>query len=120
VLFGTTGTAQALDPRGTTPIGVGAARLLVGGTVLLCALPLLGGRPARASAVPAVLLRRGAAHAGVALGTLVTIGSGPVFAGMLALGARKETPTRSWLAATGLCVLGLGLLTARTAPGRAG
>jgi len=127
VLFGTTGTAQALGPRGTTPIGVGAARLLTGGTVLLCALPLLGGRPARAVALwrSPFGLAAGACtalyqlcffaavqHAGVALGTLVTIGSGPVFAGLLALAALRETPTRSWLTATGLCVLGLGLLTA--------
>jgi len=127
VLFGTTGTAQALGPVGTTPLGVGAARLVVGGTVLLCALPLLGGRLSRAVALwrSGVGLAAGVCtalyqlcffaavqHAGVALGTLVTIGSGPVFAGMLALAALGETPTRSWLTATGLCVLGLGLLTA--------
>lgn len=34
VLFGTTGTAQALGPESTTPLGVGAARLIVGGTAL--------------------------------------------------------------------------------------
>jgi DME family drug/metabolite transporter len=45
VLFGTTGTAQALGPDGTTPLGVGAARLLVGGTALLAVLPLLGRSP---------------------------------------------------------------------------
>jgi len=126
VLFGTTGTAQALGPAGTTPLGVGAVRLLVGGTVLLCALPLVGGRPARA-----VALWRGpfglaagfctalfqlcffaAVHrAGVAVGTLLTIGSGPVFAGLLALAALGERPARSWLGATGLCVVGLALLS---------
>ena len=34
VLFGTTGTSQALGPDGTTPLGVGAVRLLIGGTAL--------------------------------------------------------------------------------------
>lgn len=127
VLFGTTGTAQALGPTGTTPLGVGAVRLLVGGTVLLCALPLLGGRPARALRLWRTALGLAAGvctaayqlcffaavqQAGVALGTLVTIGSGPVFAGLLALVALGERPGRSWSVATALCVLGLGLLAA--------
>lgn len=127
MLFGTTGTAQALGPAGTTPLGVGAVRLLVGGGLLLLALPLLGGGRARAvalwrtplglaaglcTALYQVCFFAAVAQGGVALGTLVTIGSGPVFAGLLALAALKEVPTRSWTAATGLCVLGLGLLTA--------
>lgn len=48
----------------------------------------------------------------MALGTLVTIGGGPVFAGLLALAALGEAPARAWLVATGMCVLGLALLTA--------
>ena len=32
--FATTGTAQALGPSGATPVGVGAARILVGGALL--------------------------------------------------------------------------------------
>jgi DME family drug/metabolite transporter len=127
VLFGTTGTAQALGPTGTTPWGVGGVRLLVGGLILLLALPLLGGRLSRAvalwrtpfglaagvcTALYQVCFFAAVSQTGVALGTLVTIGSGPVFAGLLALAALKEVPTRSWAVATGLCVLGLGLLTA--------
>lgn len=126
VLFGTTGTAQALGPAGTTPLAVGAVRLLVGGTILLVALPPLGGRLSRAvalwrspfglaagtcTALYQVCFFAAVHQSGVALGTLVTIGSGPVFAGLLALMALKETPTRSWVVATGLCALGLGLLT---------
>jgi hypothetical protein len=37
-LFGTTGTAQALGPAATTPLGVGAARLVIGGLALLSAM----------------------------------------------------------------------------------
>ena len=33
--FGTTGTAQALGPDGLAPAGVGAARILVGGALLV-------------------------------------------------------------------------------------
>lgn len=134
VLFGTTGTAQALGPSGTTPLGVGAVRLAVGGAALLCALPLLHGKAGRAialwrsplglaagtcTALYQVCFFAAVQSAGVALGTLVTIGSGPVFAGLLALALLKERPARAWIIATGLCVLGLGLLSADGA-GQAG
>ena len=33
VLFGTTGTAQALGPDGAAPLTVGAARIVVGGAL---------------------------------------------------------------------------------------
>jgi DME family drug/metabolite transporter len=127
VLFGTTGTAQALGPADTTPLGVGAARLLVDGTILLLALPVLGGRLSRAlglwlsplglaagvcTALYQVCFFAAVQQAGVALGTLVTIGSGPVFAGLLALAVLEEILSRPWVVATALCVLGLGLLTA--------
>lgn len=126
VLFGTTGTAQELGPDATTPLGVGAVRLLVGGLVLLAVLPLLGSRTGEATALwrtPAgaaagactalyqVAFFAGVERTGVALGTLVTIGSGPVLAGLLARGLLGERPGRAWLAATALCVSGLVLLT---------
>ena len=126
VLFGTTGTAQALGPDATTPLAVGAARLAVGGAALLVVLPLLGGRPADAVALwrtPLGLLAgactaayqvcffAGVTRVGVALGTLVTIGSGPVFAGLLAWAVSRDRPTRAWAVATGACVAGLALLS---------
>jgi len=125
LLFGTTGTAQALGPDATTPLGVGAVRLAVGGLALLAVLPLLGGRPGAAVSLwrtPAGLLAGGCTalyqvcffagveRVGVALGTLVTIGSGPVFAGLLAAVVLRERPARSWAVATALCVVGLSLL----------
>src|SRR5690554_3847273 len=83
VLWGTTGTAQALAPAGVDPLSLGAARLLVGGGALL-ALALwrgaLGGltrrdwpRIALAAACVAAyqpLFFAGVARAGVAIGTL--------------------------------------------------
>jgi drug/metabolite transporter, DME family len=126
VLFGTTGTAQALGPDATSPLAVGAVRLAVGGLALLAVLPVLGGRPRDALALwrtPVGLLAgvctaayqlcffAGVARAGVALGTLVTIGSGPVFAGLLAWWLLRDRPARSWVLATGCCLLGLALLS---------
>lgn len=126
VLFGTTGTAQALGPDGTTPLGVGAVRLVVGGLALLLLLPLVGGSTRRAVALWRTPVGLGAGactaayqlcffagveRAGVALGTLVTIGSGPVLAGLLGAVLLRERPGVPWLAATGLCLAGLTLLT---------
>jgi DME family drug/metabolite transporter len=52
----------------------------------------------------------GVQRAGVAVGTLVAIGSGPVLTGLLAGRLLGERPGRAWLAATGLCLSGLALL----------
>ncbi len=126
VLFGTTGTAQALGPDGTSPLGVGAVRLAVGGLALLAVLPLVGGSAGGATRLwrtPLGLLAGGCTalyqvcffaaveRAGVALGTLVTIGSGPVFAGLLGAVLLRERVQASWLVATGTCVGGLALLS---------
>lgn len=126
VLFGTTGTSQALGPDTTTPLGVGTARLAIGGAALVAALPLLGGRPrdaVRMWRTPAGLLAgvctagyqvaffAAVASAGVAVGTLVTIGSGPLFAGLLAWAVLGSRPTGGWVAATTACVAGLVLLS---------
>ncbi len=47
----------------------------------------------------------------MALGTLVTIGSGPVFAGLLGAFLLRERVETSWLVAPGTCVGGLALLS---------
>lgn len=124
-LFGTTGTAQALGPTGTTPLGVGAARIAVGGAGLLVVLPAVGGSRREAlalwrsrwgllsgltTALYQVCFFAGVSRAGVALGTLVTIGSGPVFTGLLSWLVLRARPARSWVVATSVCVVGLVLL----------
>ncbi len=126
VLFGTTGTAQALGPDGTSPLGVGAVRLAVGGLALLLVLPLVGGSGRAATrlwrtplglaagvctALYQVCFFAAVDATGVALGTLVTIGSGPVFAGLLGAVLLRERVEPSWLVATGTCVGGLVLLS---------
>jgi DME family drug/metabolite transporter len=124
-LFGTTGTSQALGPSGTTPLGVGAARIVIGGAGLLAVLPRLGGsrRDAIAlwrtrwgllagmtTALYQVCFFGGVLRAGVAVGTLLTIGSGPVFTGLLSWVLLRERPRLSWVIATSVCVVGLVLL----------
>ena len=131
VLFGTTGTAQALGPRSTTPLGVGAVRLAVG-ALALAALALArrpaGGRrwwrnaPALVTGGVAVAAYHlawfaGLRRTGVALGTIVGIGSGPVFSGLIHLLRRRAAPSRAWTIGTGLTVTGAALLAARGAAG---
>lgn len=125
-LFGTTGTSQALGTSGTTPLGVGAIRLIVGGAGLLAALPLLGGSARQAlrlwvtpwglvgglcTALYQVAFFAGVTRAGVALGTLITIGSGPFLTGILSAVILRQRPTRIWVLSTSIAVVGLILLT---------
>ncbi len=58
----------------------------------------------------------------MALGTLVAVGSAPLFAGLVGWVALRHRPTLGWLAATLVCLVGLGLLTGPglTAGGAAG
>ena len=124
-LFGTTGTAQALGPPGTTPLGVGAVRLAVGAAVLAAVALARGGAPtAWRRHAPALALGglavaayhvawfAGLRRTGVVLGTIVGIGSGPVFAGLVHL-ARGRRLARAWAAGTGLTLAGVALLAAQ-------
>jgi drug/metabolite transporter, DME family len=126
MLFGTAGTAQALGPAATTPLGVGILRIGVGAIALLVAMPLMGESPrtlvalwrTRAMLVTAVTAAvyqlcffAGVSQAGVALGTLVAVGSAPVFAGLVGRIVLGHRPTLGWAAATTVCVAGLALLS---------
>ena len=128
-LFGTTGTSQALGPAGTTPLGVGAVRLTLGAVALLVMAWLgrpAGGRRWREHA-PALLLGgvavavyqlgwfAGLRRTGVALGTVVGIGSGPVMAGIIHLARRRRALGATWLAGTAVTVAGAALLALRGA-----
>jgi DME family drug/metabolite transporter len=124
VLWGTTGTAQAFAPAGASPLAVGAVRLAIGGTALLL-LALVRrqlhpqGWPWRPTtllvatiALYQVCFFAAVARTGVAVGTVVAIGSAPMLAGLLGLLLLGERPTRRWLLATVLAVAGCTLLIA--------
>lgn len=124
ILWGTTGTAQALGPPGTTPATVGAVRILLGGAVLLVlARGTLPGnlRALRANWAAVLAAAVGVAayqvaffaaveRTGVALGTVVGIGSAPAMTGALAWLVRRERPEPGWGTATALAVVGCALL----------
>lgn len=105
VLWGTTGTSQALAPSGAHPLAVGALRLAVGGGALLL-LALFRGQVTRdcfrqpgVTLLAALLVAayqlaffEAVSTTGVAVGTMVGIGSGPLFAGLLAFLIHSERP----------------------------
>lgn len=122
VLWGTSGTSQALAPSGVSPWSLGALRLVVGGGALMLLAFLRGGLGAGRWPFWSTLMAAGfvalyqlcfftaLSRTGVAVGTLVAIGSSPVIAGVLGFIFRGERPGRAWGVATVLAVAGCGLL----------
>jgi drug/metabolite transporter, DME family len=125
VLWGTAGTAQELWLPTSSPVAVAGVRCLLGGGVLLLValtpsrraalveVLRFGGRPLWASAAAMTVFQAfyllGIRTAGVALGTLVALGSAPAWAGLLArLGGRR--PSVRWFVATVVAVVGLAAL----------
>jgi drug/metabolite transporter, DME family len=131
VLFGTTGTAQALGPD-IEPIAVGTARIVVG-AALLAVVALAAGRAGGGRAGVRLQLGFGdrrliflagvfvaayqasffaaVADTGVAVGTVVALGSAPAFTGLVGRAFAGERLQRRWFAATALACAGVCLLT---------
>ncbi|MEV4074735.1 EamA family transporter [Nonomuraea fuscirosea] len=118
VLWGTAGTAGLLVT--VDSVALAAARLVIGGA----ALALLAGAGLRRAVSPALLLGAVAVAAyqlcffaavsrtGVAIGTVVAIGSGPVFTGLLSWLLHGRRPSGRWAAATTAAVCGCAALIA--------
>lgn len=122
ILFGTTGAAQALGPDSSTPLTVGAARIVVGGGLLILFALRSGGFRGQWPARPLLIAGGGVAvyqlaffaavaDTGVAVGAIVAIGSGPAFAGVLERILDGTSPGRTWLIATALAVAGVAVLS---------
>jgi DME family drug/metabolite transporter len=122
VCFGTTGTAQQLlRPDGASTLAVGAARIVLGGALLVALAR--GGSLALVRAAWPLLLLGGLGVAiyqtsffaavdrtGVAVGTVVAIGSGPAIAGLLSRLVNGERLTARWTVATALAAVGVAVL----------
>jgi DME family drug/metabolite transporter len=120
VCFGTTGTAQALGPD-AAPVTVGAVRVAVGGALLLLvarAAPAVAAAwPRRELGVMAVAIAAyqlaffaAVDRTGVAVGTVVALGSAPAIAGIAGRLVDREPLTGRWAAATVLACAGVVLL----------
>ena len=119
VCFGTTGTAQAVGPA-ASPVAVGAARIVLGGLLLALVarglrvrLPRLGAPligMAAAIAVYQLSFFAAVRLTGVAVGTVVAIGTGPAAAGALGRLVNGERLGARWAQATILAAVGVLLL----------
>ncbi len=127
VLWGTTGTAQTFAAAQSSPYWIGALRLAIA-SVFFAGLVFFGRSagsrdPSRLRLAWPWIVLGGAAMAaynlcffagvkatGVAVGTAVAIGSGPVWAGLLQALISRQPPRPLWCLGTALAVMGLVLL----------
>jgi drug/metabolite transporter, DME family len=123
-LWGTTGTVASLAPPGASALSIGAATMGLGGLLTLAlagrSAPavLRGGREvlwcallgALAVVVYPLAFYTAMDWAGVAVGTVVTIGCSPVFAALLERLLDGTGLSRRWAAATAAAGLGCALL----------
>lgn len=122
ILWGTTGSAQAFAPRGATPIVIGALRMAIGGTFLLLVAKVRGGFKTKikldkkllvlASICMAAyqpLFFSGVFKTGIALGTVLALGSAPVFSGMIEYFMGEKLSIR-WIIGTIISIIGCSLL----------
>lgn len=120
VLWGSTGTAQELGAPGASPLSVGAVRLAVGAVALVGIATLTDGfrgvrsiplRWAVAMAIGVALYQASFFAAvrttGVALGTVVAIGSAPPLTGLLVWMLTGRIPDRRWVVATVVAIAGV-------------
>jgi DME family drug/metabolite transporter len=128
--WGSTGTAAHFAPAGTSSASIGAARIALGGLLLLAFAVstagrrldirrlLAAGRRARAALVLAAVAVGGyqlcfftaVRMTGVAIGTVVAIGSAPVFTGALSRLTGGPRLDVRWMAATAAAVAGCVVL----------
>ena len=122
ILWGTTGSAQAFAPQGATPIVIGALRMAIGGTFLLLVARVRGGFKTKikldkkllvlASICMAAyqpLFFSGVFKTGIALGTVLALGSAPVFSGMIEYFMGEKLSIR-WIIGTIISIIGCSLL----------
>ncbi|MBD0693324.1 transporter [Streptomyces sp. CBMA123] len=124
LLWGTTGTAGSLAPGGAPAAGIGAAALVLGGLLLFLTDRAAWSLPRRCGVRERWLLAVGAVavvgypltfypavtRTGVAVATVIALGSAPVFTGLLGWLARQGRPGGRWAGATALAVLGCAVL----------
>ena len=127
VLWGTTGTAQSFAGGALSPLWFGALRLLVAAFFFALLFALRRERGPTSSGTPLPLLALlgaglsmaaynlsffgGVRLAGVAVGTAIALGSGPVWAGVLQSLLTRQAPAAGWWLGTALAVGGGVLMT---------
>lgn len=122
ILWGTTGTAQTFLPDSAHPFIISAGRSATGGLFLLIIMVLLKkikfrSWPWKQTLYAAIcislfqlLFFSSVRLTGVAVASVVAIGSAPVFSGLIEWIFLKMRPTRVWGFSTGLAIIGCMLL----------
>jgi DME family drug/metabolite transporter len=124
LLWGTTGTSASFLPDDVSPLAVGASTMGIGGLLLFAATSRVSIRVLRDPGsrrwvligaigvfVYPLAFYAGMDLAGVAVGNVVALGSGPVFAALLEWFIERRRLDLRWAVATALAVLGIALLT---------
>ncbi|TVT27054.1 EamA family transporter [Salinicoccus cyprini] len=126
ILWGTAGTAKTYLPENVDSLSIGAMRLIVGSLILIAIALLMGqfkikGWPWRmvfAAGVAMALFQpfffNAVTLTGVAVGTVASIGSAPVFSGLIEWLFFKLQPDRVWWISTILAIIGCALLMFNT------
>lgn len=130
--FATTGTAQALAAVDASPVAVGAARIVVGGGILgliaLIRTRPIRPRPRTSRGSTALLIAVGALGVlayqplfflgtrenGVAIGTVVALGSAPIATGIVDAIRSRRLPSSRWMLATAIALAGVVLVSGVT------
>ena len=120
LLWGTTGTAASFLPDAISPVATGAATMTLGGAALFVlnargSVRVLLDPAARGWVVLGALgvfayplaFYSGMNLAGVAVGNVVALGSGPIFAALLEWLVDGDRPGQRWIVATALAVAGI-------------
>ena len=125
ILWGTSGTTQAFAPPSAHPLLIGTVRIISGALVLLVMAmgkgkmkrPFTQNWPWQKTIRAAVsisayqlLFFNSVLISGVAVGTMVTIGSSPIIGGLIGYFIRNDKLSRRWYAATTLTLLGVLML----------
>lgn len=124
VLWGTTGTAASFLPDSVPAIAIGASTMLVGGILLFSfsarrAVAVLKDAAARRWLLVGSLgvfvyplaFYSSMDLAGVAIGNVVSLGSGPVFAAVFEWLWERHRLTARWAVATVIAIIGVALLS---------
>lgn len=125
VLWGTTGTAASFFPDAVSPLAIGASTMTLGGALLFvvsrrAALGVIRDRRVRGWLVAAALgmvayplaFYASMDLAGVAIGNVVSLGSGPLFAAVLEWRVHRRRLTARWMLSAGIAITGMALLVA--------
>ena len=124
ICFATTGTSRALGPDSATSLGVAAIRFIVGALALFV-ITAFARRPLITTvslplyiwiiagfgqAMYGATFFAAVHETGVAVGTVVALGSAPILTGVLSALLFRSLPSRKWMLATAIAIAGMSLI----------